>query len=224
MALGGLGLELLLGSWSSRLVEWHRLSLELLVNHMWWELVVLALVAHWHWLQVLVWVEATEAAGEGSQLGQIRDLDHGGLLPVELGVWWRVGLEVVASVVVPTSALVVVVLHLLWHWRKSDALWEIWEWVDQLSPLFLGMVEGASLAELALSLVEEVLAWLRLVVGVDGSESSLAEVLWEWLKNSKILNLVILTSFGCLNSVGPWANWQNCWSGHLPDSRKCLHI
>ena len=191
---------------------------------MWWELVVLALVAHWHWLQVLVWVEATEAAGEGSQLGQIRDLDHGGLLPVELGVWWRVGLEVVASVVVPTSALVVVVLHLLWHWRKSDALWEIWEWVDQLSPLFLGMVEGASLAELALSLVEEVLAWLRLVVGVDGSESGLAEVLWEWLKNSKILNLVILTSFGCLNSVGPWANWQNCWSGHLPDSRKCLHI
>lgn len=90
-------------------------------------------------------------------------------------------LKVLVSVIVTISALVVVVLHLLWHWRKGDALWEVWEWVDELSSLFLGVVERASLTELALTFAEEVLAWLSLVVGVDGSKSGLAEVLWEWL-------------------------------------------
>ena len=74
-----------------------------------------------------------------------------------------------------------VLLHLLWHWGKSDALWEIWEWVNELSSLILVMVEGASLTELALALTEEVLAWLSLVVRVDGSESCLAKVLGKWL-------------------------------------------
>ena len=91
-------------------------------------------------------------------------------------------LEVLVSIIVAISALVVVVLHLLWHWRKGDTLWEIWEWVDELSSLLLSMVERASLTELALTFSEEVLAWLSLVVGVDSSESGLAEVLWECLK------------------------------------------
>jgi hypothetical protein len=176
LALGGLWLELL--SSLSSLVEWHWLSLEhlLLVHHVGWELVVLALVAHWHWLEVLVWVEAAEASGEGSELGQIGDLDHGGLLWVELGVWWSVVVELGIPVVV-ASALVVVVLHLLWHWWKSHTLWQVWKWVDQLSPLLLGVVERASLTKFALSIVEEVLAWLRLVVGVDSAEGGLSKVL-----------------------------------------------
>jgi hypothetical protein len=87
----------------------------------------------------------------------------------------------VTSVVVASVGLVLVLLHLLWHWRKIDALWEIWEWVNEHSPLFLRMVEGASLAEFALTLTEVVLAWLSLVVGMDGSESSLAKVLGKWL-------------------------------------------
>ena len=90
-------------------------------------------------------------------------------------------LEVLVSIIVAISALVVVVLHLLWHWRKGDALWKIWEWVDELSSLLLGVVERASLTKLALTFAEEVLAWLSLVVGVNCSKSSLAKVLWEWL-------------------------------------------
>ena len=74
-----------------------------------------------------------------------------------------------------------VLLHLLWHWGKSHALWKIGEWVDELSSLVLGMVEGAALSELALTFAEEVLAWLSLVVRVDGTESCLTEVLGKWL-------------------------------------------
>lgn len=73
-------------------------------------------------------------------------------------------LKVLVSVIVSISALVVVVLHLLWHWRKSNTFWKIWEWVDELSSFLLSMVERASLAELALTFAEEVLAWLSLVV------------------------------------------------------------
>jgi hypothetical protein len=103
-------------------------------------------------------------------------------LLAELWDWWRTGtLELVTSVVVASVSLVLVLLHLLWHWRKSDTLWKIWEWVNELSSLLLGMIEGASLTELALALTEVVFAWLSLVVGVNGSESCLAEVFGEWL-------------------------------------------
>ena len=155
---------------------------------MWWEVVVLTLVAHWHWCSschILVWVEATEATRKCSQFSEIGDLNHGGLLLLELRVWWRSSsLVVLVSVVVATSAtlVVLVVLHLLWHWRKGNTLWKIWKWVDELSSLLLRVVERASFSEFALSFVEVVLAWLSLIVGVDGSESGLAEVLWERLK------------------------------------------
>lgn len=161
---------------------------------MWWEIeVLLTLVAHWHWGQILVWVEGPKASRESSQISEVGDLDHtGGLWCRELWLWWGAStLEVAGSVVVIASSLVVV-LHLLWHWRKSHALWEIGEWVNELSSLFLSMVEGATFAELALSILEEVFAWLGFVVGVDSAESSLAEVFGEWLYSkdeSKVKNL-----------------------------------
>ena len=89
--------------------------------------------------------------------------------------------SVVVTIVVSTS-LILVVLHLLWHWRESHSFWEVWKWVNELSSLLLRVIERASLSKLALSFVEEVLAWLGFVVGVDSSESGFAEVLWKWLK------------------------------------------
>lgn len=64
---------------------------------------------------------------------------------------------------------------------KSNTVWQVWKWVDQRSLLFLGVIEGAAVTEFAFSMVDEVLARLGLVVGVNGTESSLSEVLWEWV-------------------------------------------
>jgi hypothetical protein len=106
-------------------------------------------------------------------------------------------------VAISSLSSLVVVLHLLWHWRKSDTLWKVWKWIDELSSLLLSVVERASLTELALTFAEEVLAWLSLVVGVDCSKSGLTEVLWKWLKSKDQKRSLSLTSFGCLSSVGP---------------------
>ena len=108
-------------------------------------------------------------------------MDHGGLLIAKLWDLWRNALELVTLLVVASVDLVLVLLHLLWHWGKSDAVWEIWEWVNELSSFLFTMVERASLTVFALALTEVVLAWLSLVVGVDGSESCLSEVLGKWL-------------------------------------------
>lgn len=80
--------------------------------------------------------------------------------------------------------LLVVVVFIIISWGlnwKSDTFWQVWKWVDQLSLLNLLVIEGASVTKLAFSSLHEVLAWLGLVVGVDGTESSLSEVLWEWV-------------------------------------------
>ena len=80
--------------------------------------------------------------------------------------------------------LLVVVVFIIISWRldwESDALWQVWKWVNQLSLLYLLVVEGAAITEFAFTSSLEVLARLGLVVGVDGTESSLSEVLWEWL-------------------------------------------
>lgn len=69
---------------------------------------------------------------------------------------------------------------------KSNTVWQVWKWVDQRSLLFLGVIEGAAVTEFAFSMVDEVLARLGLVVGVNGTESSLSEILWEWLLKKNI--------------------------------------
>ena len=185
LALTRLRLELLLTlTTDSGLVERHWLHHLLLVHHVWWEVVVLTLVAHWHWRgsHVLIWVESTKATRKCSQLSEVGDLDHRGLLLWELSILLSSStIKVLVSIIVSISALVVVVLHLLWHWRKSNTLWKVWKWVDELSSFLLSVVEGASLTKLALTFAEEVLAWLSLIVWVDSSESGLAKVLWEWL-------------------------------------------
>ena len=97
---------------------------------------------------------------------------------------------VILIVTVLTARIIVVVLLLVvevfiiisWglNW-KSNTIGQVWKWVDQLSLLSLLVVEGAAVTILAFSKVDEVLAWLGLVVGVDSTEGSLSEVLWEWL-------------------------------------------
>jgi len=97
---------------------------------------------------------------------------------------------VILIVTVLTARIIVVVLLLVvevfiiisWglNW-KSNTIGQVWKWVDQLSLLSLLVVEGAAVTILAFSKVDEVLAWLGLVVGVDSTEGSLSEVLWEWV-------------------------------------------
>lgn len=97
---------------------------------------------------------------------------------------------IILIVTVLTARIIVVVLLLVvevfiiisWglNW-KSNTIGQVWKWVDQLSLLSLLVVEGAAVTILAFSKVDEVLAWLGLVVGVDSTEGSLSEVLWEWV-------------------------------------------
>ena len=91
---------------------------------------------------------------------------------------------VVAVLIVVVVLLLVVVVLIIISWGldwESDTFRQVWKWVDQLSLLAWPMVEGAAITELAFSILLEVLAWLGLVVRVDGTKSSLSEVLWERL-------------------------------------------
>lgn len=151
----------------------------LLVHHMRRHRAESIVETHWHWSHVLVRVESTKATRKSSQVSNRGDLNH------------RVGVVVrgilVSTVVIPVVTLVIVVvspsvvLQLLRHWRESHSFWEVWKRIDELSLLLLVVVEGAAITELAFSVIEEVLARHGLVVGVNGAESGLSEVLWEWL-------------------------------------------
>ena len=101
--------------------------------------------------------------------------------------WVTVGIKLAWTSVVVVTLASVVVLHLLWHWWEGHTIWEVWKWVDQLSSLFLVVVERAAFTELALTFIEEVLAWLSLVVGVNCTKCCLTEVLGKWLK-TKVKN------------------------------------
>lgn len=184
----------LLGHQLSLHGEWLGIGLEALssvsLERLW-----LSSEVDWAWHEVLVWVEASEG-GEVSQVGDWNHWSHLGLERVDadwseaLGlshhVWgahhtWGSGLILVVVLVlrVLVSLVGLVLLKLLWHWWESHALWEVWEWVNELSLLTIIMEEGAAITKLALTGLGPVLAWLCLVVGVDGTEGSLTEVLWQ---------------------------------------------
>jgi len=106
--------------------------------------------------------------------------------------------------IVVVVLLLVVVVFIIISWGlnwKSNTFWQVWKWVDQASSLFFVVEEGAAITELANSTLHEVLAWLGLVVGVDGTESSLSEVLWEWV----IWLSQLRRSMGELAELSKWA-------------------
>lgn len=73
---------------------------------------------------------------------------------------WRT--VVVILVIIVLSSIVV--LHLLWHWRKSHTLWEVRKWVNELSLFVHVMIEGAAVTKFAFTILEEVFARFGLVV------------------------------------------------------------
>jgi hypothetical protein len=79
------------------------------------------------------------------------------------------------------EGLLLVSLDSLWHWWKCHTFWKVGEWVDELSSFLFSVVERATFSKFALTGGLPVLAWLSFVVRVNGSKSSLAEMLWEWL-------------------------------------------
>lgn len=106
--------------------------------------------------------------------------------------------------IVVVVLLLVVVVFIIISWGlnwKSNTFWQVWKWVDQASSLFFVVEEGAAITELANSTLHEVLAWLGLVVGVDGTKSSLSEVLWEWV----IWLSQLRRSMGELAELSKWA-------------------
>lgn len=88
---------------------------------------------------------------------------------------------IISLIIVSCCLLLLVVFEFLWHWRESDTFWEVWKWIDELSLLLVVVEERASFTELAITSLEEVLAWHGLVVGVDCTKSGLSEVVWKWL-------------------------------------------
>jgi len=129
--------------------------------------------------EVLVGVEATQS----HDVGQIRDADHGhGVLHGVVELWALRRVLLLGSVVrVSCCFLLLVVFEFFRHWWQRDALWQVGQWVDQLSLFLVGVVERAAVAKLALSDLNEVLAGHSLVVGVHCSEGCFSEVGWKGL-------------------------------------------
>jgi hypothetical protein len=50
------------------------------------------------------------------------------------------------------------ILQFFGHWRKCYSSWEIWKWVDELSPFLVIVVEGAAISELTFSFFSPVSA------------------------------------------------------------------
>jgi hypothetical protein len=114
----------------------------------------------------------------------------------------------VVVAVVLVTIIVSSLLEFLWHWWKSHTLRQIWKWVNEASRFFFIMVERAAFTELAITGTLPIFAWDCLVVGVNSTESSLAEILWKriiWLSQIilTVSKLAVLSqwAFGTLNPV-----------------------
>lgn len=98
---------------------------------------------------------------------------------------------IVAVIIILILIIVPCFFKFFRHRWECNTLWKIWQWVDESSLLIGIMIEWAALTELALTGLGPELAWDRLVVGVHCTESSLAEVLWKWLRRKTKLDRII---------------------------------
>lgn len=76
----------------------------------------------------------------------------------------RIVRTIIVLIIIIIFSSVVVMLHLLWHWRKSHTLWEVRKWVNELSLFVHVMIEGAAVTKFAFTILEEVFARFGLVV------------------------------------------------------------
>lgn len=121
---------------------------------------------HWGWSEVLVWVEASK----GNDIGQAGELDHWLWLDwAEMD--WADGRAVNVLVIILVFIVVAAVgfvrseiLQFFRHWRKGHASWQVWKWVDELSPFLVIVVEGAAISELTVAFFGPVSARNSLVV------------------------------------------------------------
>lgn len=94
--------------------------------------------------------------------------------------------DVAGTIVVPALVVATAVLQpkLLRRRRQSDALGQVRKGIDELALLFRAVVETAGVTELAGSGLGPVLARRGLIIGVNGAERSLAEVLGQGLNKN----------------------------------------
>ena len=164
-------------------------DIELWLRHHGWGRASAVGEGDWLWRrrQVLVGVEAAD----GCDICDVCYLDHRVLLAERIHVLVRrVRWEIIATLIfngmTSVRAKVVVLepiivsrfLEFLRHRWESDALWEIWQWVDQAS-LLVGIVEeGATFTKLALTSFLPVLTWNCLIIRMNCAQSSFTEILW----------------------------------------------
>jgi hypothetical protein len=84
----------------------------------------------------------------------------------------------VAIIIILILIIVACLFKFFRHWWQGDTFGEVGQWIDETSLLFGVMVERTSFTELAVTILGPELAWNGLVVGVDSTQGSLAEVLW----------------------------------------------
>lgn len=113
------------------------------------------------------------------------------MIVVEIAVRVVVALRIIVGVVLvsvlvtsvaPAVVLSFRVAHLLGHRRQRDTLGQVRKRIDETSLLGFVMIERAGVAELAVSRFLPVLARNGLVVGMDRTESGLAEIFGQRLK------------------------------------------
>jgi len=78
----------------------------------------------------------------------------------------------------------------LFYWHCS-ANWTIWQGINEMPPVVIAVVEGASFTELALSSVVVVLAWLSLEIRVDSTESVFAKLFGQRVVGLPKLDVVV---------------------------------
>lgn len=177
-------------SWLEECHGWHawRLPHQRSVNYRWREGELPSLgrlaVRHWHRAGILVWIEPSKRYYIRQTLNlnclhrSLRRLERL-LLALRRPIYLLICLLTV--VLVAIRFVLLINLQLFGHRRKGDSFGKSWQRVNESPLFFVAMVKRTSFAELAVAGGHPVLARLRLVVGVHGSQGLDAEVVRQWL-------------------------------------------